>query len=209
MAKRPTSQPRSSGGTQGPSPAPPSPSGRSEPGPSGRQCLLTVTGSDHPGILDDISHYVGDRGASIEAVRVVNLRGRFALLMLIAGSETAVATVGADLHILMERTGVRVTLEAPHNPDGGVVSGTSFSLAASGGADADESTVLRQLSNLLKVLNINIRDVETRRTAPGGFEMTMEIDVSRDVPVGKLRELVGQLLNQHPLRWDLSATSAG
>ena len=173
-----------------------------------RQCLLTVTGSDHPGILDDISHYVGDRGASIEAVRVVNLRGRFALLMLIAGREDAIRTVSSDLHTLIDRTGVRVELEAPHDPDGGIFSGTSFALSATGGSGADESTVLRQLSNLLRVLNINIRDVDTRRTSGGGFEARMEIDVPRDVPVGKLRELLGQLLNQHALRWELSAAVA-
>ena len=35
--------------------------------------------------------------------------------------------------------------------------------------------------------------------------MRMEIDVPRDVPVNKLRELLGQLLSQQPLEWDLSA----
>ena len=54
-----------------------------------------------------------------------------------------------------------------------------------------------------------MRDVDTRRTTAGGFEMRTEIDVPRDVPVGKLRELLGQLLNEHPLRWDLSASNAG
>lgn len=177
--------------------------------PDGRpQGLLVVTGADHPGILDDISHYVGDRGAAIEAVRVVNLRGRFALLMLIAGDEHALKVVAADLPSLSERTGVRAALEAVHDPAGGAV-GTSFALWAAGGADADESTTLRQVSNLLRVLNINIRDVDTKRTSAGGFEMRMEVDVPRDVPVSKLRELVGQLLNQHPLRWELSAATAG
>ena len=66
---------------------------------------------------------------------------------------------------------------------------------------------MRQTSNLLRVLNINIRDVETRRTTGGGFDMRMKIDVPRDVPVGKLRELLGQLLSQQPLQWDLSAGS--
>ena len=108
----------------------------------------------------------------------------------------------------MDRTGVRATLETTE-ANGAPAGGTSFALSAIGGADADESTVVRQLSNLLRVLNVNMRDVDTRRTTAGGFEMRTEIDVPRDVPVGKLRELLGQLLNEHPLRWDLSASNAG
>lgn len=217
MPSRDGNQPQSGGeGSRrgpraSPAPKPPQPgsqrpaqdSGKAEARPQG---LLVVTGADHPGILDDISHYVGDRGAAIEAVRVVNLRGRFALLMLVAGDEHALKVLAADLPSLSERTGVRAALEAVHDP-AGAAAGTSFALSAAGGADADESTTLRQVSNLLRVLNINIRDVDTKRTATGGFEMRMEVDVPRDVPVSKLRELVGQLLNQHPLRWDLSAAT--
>ena len=171
------------------------------------QALLVVTGADHPGILDDISHFVTDRGAQIEAVRVVNLRGRFALLMLVSGAEPAMKTITAELPGLSERTGIRATIEAAHDADGGLAAGTSFALSAAGGSDADESTALRQTSNLLRVLNINIRDVETKRTTGGGFDMRMKIDVPRDVPVSKLRELLGQLLARQPLDWDLSATS--
>ena len=129
--------------------------------------------------------------------------------MLVAGADESLRKISADLGLLMERTGVRATLETTQEANGAAAGGTSFALSAIGGADADESTVLRQLSNLLRVMNINIRDVDTKRTAAGGFEARMEIDVSRDVPVGKLRELVGQLLNEHPLRWELSATHAG
>lgn len=167
--------------------------------------LLVVTGSDHPGILDDISHYVADRGAEIEAVRVVSLSGRFALLMQVSGEAGAIEAVEGNLGGLMDRTGIRVSVEPVHDPEAGHMAGTTFSLKAAGGREADESTTLRQTSNLLRVMNINIRDVETKRTPTGGFDMRMEIDVPRDVPVNKLRELLGQLLSQQPLEWDLSA----
>ncbi len=169
------------------------------------QGLLVVTGADHPGILDDISHYVAERRAAIEAVRVVNLSGRFALLMLVSSEEPGLGAIGQDLGLLMERTGIRASLEAAHDTNGGEGAATSFSLSAVGGGDADESMTLRQTSNLLRVLNINIRDVETRRTTGGGFDMSMKVDVPRDVPVGKLRELLGQLLGQQPVQWELAA----
>src|SRR5688572_29716721 len=80
------------------------------------QALLVATGSDHPGILDDISHFVTDRRGRIEAVRVVSLRGRFALLVLIAGDEASLKHLSADVHLLAERTGVRASIEAPDDP---------------------------------------------------------------------------------------------
>ena len=190
-------------GSAGADPKPPHGAGHG-PG-AAAEALLMVSGADHPGILDDISHYIADRGAQIEAVRVVNLSGRFALLMQISGEEARIRSVEAELGGLMERTGIRVSVEPIDDRDGGHIAGTSFSLTAAGGKEADESTTLRQTSNLLRVMNINIRDVETKRTPAGGFDMRMKIDVPRDVPVGQLRELLGQLLGRQPLQWELSA----
>jgi glycine cleavage system regulatory protein len=196
------------GGGHDPATPSPPPASAGQGSGAGSQALLLVSGADHPGILDDISHYVTEREARIEAVRVVNLSGRFALLMQVSGEESRIRAVEAELDGLMERTGIRVTVE-PVNDRGGVpVAGTSFSLMAVGRMDADESTTLRQTSNLLRVMNINIRDVETKRTPAGGFDMRMKIDVPRDVPVGQLRELLGQLLSRQPLEWDLSAAPA-
>lgn len=172
------------------------------------QAMLVATGSDHPGILDDIGQYLADRGATIEAVRVSNLRGRFALLVLVSGEEPALKRLSADLHVLAERTGVRASIEAPDDPATGAAASTRFRLTANGDQHTDESSTLRQTSNLLRVLNVNMIDVETQRTASGGFEMGLELDVPRDVPVGKLRELLGQLFNREHVHWELSAELA-
>ena len=73
---------------------------------NGHQALLVVTGADHPGILDDISHYIADHRATIEAVRVVNLRGRFALLMLIAGAGAyQFLSLAADVQTMLDNPG--------------------------------------------------------------------------------------------------------
>ena len=172
------------------------------------QALLVATGSDHPGILDDISSYVTDRRGSIEAVRVINLRGRFALLVLVTADEESLRRIGADMPLLCERTGVRASLEAPDDPSSGHAASTRFRLSAAGESEADEATTLKQVANLLRVLNINILDVSTSHTAAGGFQIGMLLDVPRDVPVGKLRELMGQLLNRDRLRWELAADVA-
>lgn len=168
-----------------------------------QQVVLVATGRDHPGILDEMSHYVVDRGGRMEATRVSNLGGRVAILMLVAAQTGQVEAMARDLATLGERSGVRVTIEAAEeSPEERAA--CSFALHVSA-ATSEASEVLRQTSNLLKVLNINIADVQTQRR--GDFDMQMAIDVPPDVPVSQLRALLGQLFASNGARWELVAVT--
>lgn len=181
----------------------PSDSPPKDPADVGTQrVLLVATGPDHPGILDEISHYTADRGARIEATRVASLSGRVALLMLLAADPRKIRALRGDLAILTERTGVRASIESADDVAQGSVAATRLELNVAA-AHAATSDVVRQISNLLRVLNINIVDVKTQPSGSGGFAMHMQFDVPRDVPVGKLRELLGQLLNAARATWEL------
>ncbi len=173
--------------------------------------LLVAVGPDHPGILEEISHYAGDRRARIDGVKVVNLGGWFALLMRVSGGDDALRLFRSDLQILNERAGLRAWVERPADRDAGV---GQHELVLDGGpaADAaDEATTLRQASNLLRVLNVNISDVATGfdgedHPPPGGrppFHIRLRLDVPSDVPADKLGELLGQLLDGLGVRWSL------
>lgn len=164
-----------------------------------QRVVLVATGRDHPGILDDMTHYVADRGGRMEGTRVSNLGGRVAILMLVAAEPRQVEAMASDLAIIGDRSGVRVTLE-PADDALDERAACSFALHVSA-ATSEASEVLRQTSNLLKVLNINIADVDTHRR--GDFDMQMAIDVPQDVPVGQLRELLGQLFTSNGATWDL------
>lgn len=170
--------------------------------------LLLATGPDHPGILDEISHYVGDRGGRIEAMRVTNLGGYFALIMrLRTTSASSAARLGEDLAALGERAGVRASLERV--VEGDAATGSRFELVLVGElATTDDAEALRQASNLLRVLNVNIVDADTTPARAGRpFRIALDVDVPRNVPPAKFRELLGQLFAQLGVRWDLRAVN--
>src|SRR3954454_3841754 len=59
--------------------------------------ILTAIGSDRPGLVDEVSQYIFDRGGNIEDSRMVNLRGQFAMMVLVAGQPDVLARVGNEL----------------------------------------------------------------------------------------------------------------
>lgn len=177
------------------------------PGAVMSEVVLVATGLDHPGILDEISHFVGDRGARIEAVKVANLSGRFALVMRLHADAVAAGRLEADIDILSERGGIRASIDRSVSSP---ATGAPFRLVMRGGpgTDAeDEVSVLQQASNLLRVLNVNIFDVTTDPDAEA-FDIRMALNVPPEVPTGKFRELLGQLLDGLGTDWALEAEKA-
>ena len=167
------------------------------------EVILVAAGADRPGLLDEISHYVADRAAEIRQSRVSILRGRFALLLLVAGDAGARRRVADDLDILRDRAGVRAFVE-PVAGDGDAPRRMSLRAGDAAADAANGSTSLRQLSNLLRVLNVNIQDVQSGPGEAGGFEMSLLLGVPRGVPEAKFRELLGQLFAARKLQWRLA-----
>src|SRR5438105_15133644 len=59
--------------------------------------ILTALGADRPGIVDEVSQFLFERGGNIEDSRMVNLRGQFAMMVLIGGEEAALARIRNEL----------------------------------------------------------------------------------------------------------------
>jgi glycine cleavage system regulatory protein len=176
---------------------------------SERDLILIVSGRDQPGVLDEVTHFTADRGAGVRAIRVSNLGGWFGLVIALQADDRAAMKIEHDLQVLRDRAGVQASVQRPLLPQGRIA---RFDLHATGGfaSDAaDESEVLRQSGNLLRVLNVNIAELTTR---PGGeqapFGVDMKLDVPTDVPAGKFRELLGQLFDGLGVRWELASTAA-
>ncbi len=49
--------------------------------------VLTAVGDDRPGLVDEVTRYITERGGNLEDSRMVNLRGQFAMMMLVAGGK--------------------------------------------------------------------------------------------------------------------------
>src|SRR6476660_1666843 len=66
--------------------------------------ILSAIGGDRPGLVEEVSQFAFSRGGNIEDSRMVNLRGQFAMMVLLAGEEPTIARLRADLPELSKQT---------------------------------------------------------------------------------------------------------
>src|SRR5690242_8539068 len=59
--------------------------------------ILTALGADRPGLVDEVSRFIFERGGNIEDSRMVNLSGQFAMMVLLGGDEPALSKIRAEL----------------------------------------------------------------------------------------------------------------
>ena len=152
------------------------------------KAVIATVAEDRPGIVSELSTIVHDLGLNIEDSRMTVLGGEFAVLMSVAGAESALGELDARLGeqaasggfaYLFRRTGDRTqiehqiftaTVEAMDHP--GIVSGVTRFFSDRG---------------------VNIRELttETTRAAHTGapvFNLTMEIEVTEEDAIGDLRD---------------------
>lgn len=168
-----------------------------------RQIILVATGTDRSGLLDDISLYLHDRHVNIQESRVSLLRGQFALLLLLGGEEENVALIEQNIGELSEKVGVH--LEARSADAAACIDCTPLRLTASG--DDPAETVYR-LSHLMRVLNVNIENIETNSTkgaagVKGSFSLEMDLSVPRATPVMMLKQYVQSLADELTIQCDV------
>src|SRR5438105_7387527 len=72
--------------------------------------ILTAIGADRPGLVDEVSRFIFDRGGNIEDSRMVNLRGQFAMMVLVGAPEAVLGRVKEELAELSRRSGLHAEL---------------------------------------------------------------------------------------------------
>lgn len=177
--------------------------------------ILTAIGVDRAGLVDEVSRYIFNRGGNIEDSRMVNLRGQFAVMLLVAGDEAAIGRLRHEQAKLAESSGlqvdVRPTPEAPRAGAGPVSGGPKpsdalpFRFVAT---SVDRPGIVHRISHLLRELNVNIESLETRLTAApytGApvFEMESILSVPRATQLSQLRQRLGALCDEMNMDWEL------
>lgn len=128
------------------------------------QVVITAVGPDRPGIVGDLSGYLHERHANILDSRMVNLRGHFALLLLLEATAEAMPRLREGLPALAAKMGL-------------TLSTTEQTLAAAPRAglpmrlktySMDQPGIVSGLSALLQKHEVNIEELETRQES-GAF----------------------------------------
>jgi glycine cleavage system transcriptional repressor len=178
--------------------------------PDMAHAILTAIGVDRSGLVDEVSRYIFDRGGNIEDSRMVNLRGQFAIMVLVSGDEAVIGKLRHEQSRLAESSGLQVDVRpTPEAPRGGAASKPSESIPFRFLATAvDRAGIVHRISHLLRELNVNIETLETRLTAApytGApvFEMESVLAVPKATPLKDLRQKLGALCDEMNMDWEL------
>lgn len=169
--------------------------------------ILTALGTDRPGIVDEVSHFIFDRGGNIEDSRMVNLRGQFAMMVLVGGTPDVLERLGKELGEFSRRSAMSAELR----PAGAGVKPTAASDALPYrlvGTGIDQPGLVHRLAHLLREMGVNIESLETRLTpapytgAPM-FELEAVLAVPRATQLSQLRQKLGVACDEINMDWDL------
>src|SRR5207248_4650028 len=78
--------------------------------------IFTALGSDRPGLVDEVSQFIFERGGNIEDSRMVNLRGQFAMMVLVSAEPAAMKKIGGELVAFAAKSKLHAELAAVDSP---------------------------------------------------------------------------------------------
>lgn len=172
-----------------------------------QHAVLTAIGPDHPGLVDEVTRFVAECGGNLEDSRMVNLRGQFAMMMLVAGPAEVVQRLRDGLGELRAATGVHAevqTAAAGRSPASPALPYTLSTWAM------DHPGLMQSVAHLLGEMGVNIESAETSlRPAPYTnaplFAMELVLAVPQSVRVVELREALERLCDELNIDWRLTA----
>lgn len=167
--------------------------------------ILTAIGNDRPGLVDEVSQFIFNRGGNIEDSRMVNLRGQFAIMVLVGGPETVLGQVESDLRALSAQTGLRAELRPAGQAPIAAGEALPFKLTGTG---IDQPGMVYKVAHLLRDMRINIESLHTilkpaPYTGAPMFEMELILSVPKTTSLSQLRQGLAKLCDELNIDWDL------
>jgi glycine cleavage system transcriptional repressor len=141
--------------------------------------VLTLTGPDRIGIVENITGLLVGRGGNVEISRMARLGGEFAILMLVALPDENVGRLETDLERLVAQ-GYKVTTTRVRQTHAEAHPGwVAYRIEVHG---ADHEGIIQEVARYLSHRDINIESMESETTpAPISgvplFTMTAEVAV--------------------------------
>jgi len=161
------------------------------------QLIITAVGPDRPGIVGELTSLLHQRGGNIVDSRMVNLRGQFAVLILLEVPEASAAALAGELPQSGRSMGLNVSItpqDAPAKP----AQGLPFRLKT---YSLDQPGIVARISSLLRSHGVNIEELSaTQESAPFAgsplFVTQIRLTIPPSVAVRKLRTELETLCNE-------------
>jgi glycine cleavage system transcriptional repressor len=168
--------------------------------------ILTAIGADRPGLVDEVSEFIFQRGGNIEDSRMVNLRGQFAMMVLIGAPEQTLARLKSELWQLQQQSQLQIELRPATPATVSSAQAIPYRLTATA---IDQPGLVHRLSHLLRSSDVNIESLETHlKPAPitGAplFEMELIISIPRTTPIAKLKDQIASTCAELNIDFELA-----
>ncbi len=152
------------------------------------QLIVNAIGTDRPGIVGELTGHLHAGGANILDSRMVNLRGQFAIIVLLEAEEINVAALKSTLPAIGERIGLKLTL-AEQAPAAAPPKGLPFRLKT---YSMDQPGIVHRITEVLRARGVNIEELSARQESAAFagsplFIMELRITLPPTVPIRALR----------------------
>jgi glycine cleavage system transcriptional repressor len=151
---------------------------------------LCAMAPDRPGLVRELTEFIGERGANIDDSRMAILGGEFAMTLLLSGTSEALEKIEKDVTAFEERSQSRTLLRRTKSPEehrrgelrGFVVTAESF----------DREGIVRAIASALHDLGANVVSLETTQwnapfTGATLFRIELSAEVPRSTSIGAVR----------------------
>ena len=154
------------------------------------QLIVTAVGPDRPGIVADLSKHVHDSGASLADSRMVNLRGHFALLALVDGTEAVLWKLRSVLTEDATKLGLRIELESTDRSVTAELGRVPYRLKT---YSADQPGIVARVTDVLRRHGANVEELSSRvESAPFAgtplFLLEAVVTLPKGAALRKLRD---------------------
>lgn len=167
--------------------------------------LLTAIGADRPGLVEEVSQFIFDRGGNIEDSRMVNLSGQFAIMVLVGGSVEVLGRIKGDLGQLSKSSSLHAEMHETREPGAPSEPALPYRLSGTG---LDQPGLVHRIAHLLRGLHVNIESLDTRLTpapytgAPM-FDMELILSVPNTTSLSTLRQNLALVCDELNVDWNL------
>ncbi len=155
------------------------------------QLVITAIGPDRPGIVGELTGRLHRHGGNILDSRMVNLRGQFAVLILLELAEDAVAALTRDLNGAAKTIGLDLSV-VPQKQTAQPAAGIPYRLKT---YSLDQPGIVARISALLHSHGVNIEELNAHQESAAFAGTVLFITQMRlTIPAAvNLRELRAQL----------------
>jgi glycine cleavage system transcriptional repressor len=174
------------------------------------QLIITAVGPDRPGLAGELTGQLHGHGANLLDSRMVNLRGQFAMLILLETPAETAATLQRELPSFGSKIGLTLTVTPQSASSKPPAPGLRFKLKT---YSLDQPGIVARLTGVLRGHGVNIEELSAWQASAAFagsplFQTEMQLTVPSTVAVRQLRADLETVCNELNCDFDLEPAEA-